>query len=51
MTDDPRRPDGPPDDEAATPDEVSPPREAKAAREQVPDMTRERARTERRDLD
>jgi 5'-nucleotidase len=39
------------DDEAATPDDISTPREAKAAREEVPDMTRERARTERRDLD
>ena len=39
----------PPDD--TPPDDVATPREAKAIRDEVPDMTRERARTERRDLD
>jgi 5'-nucleotidase len=56
VTDDAPRPDGPPEDptppdDGSPPDDVSTPREATAAREQVPDMTRERARTERRDLD
>ena len=35
-------------DDPKTPDDVSTPRETKAARDEVPDMTRERARTERR---
>ena len=39
----------PPDD--TPPDDVATPREANAIRDEVPDMTRERARTERRDLD
>ena len=40
MSDDPKRP-----DDASTPKEVD------AVRSTVPDMTRERARSERRDLD
>jgi len=46
MSDDPQTPDDP-----HTPDEATTPREAAAARAEVPDMTRERARSERRDLD
>src|SRR6187455_2079239 len=46
MSDDPQTPDDP-----HTPDEAPTPREAAAARAEVPDMTRERARSERRDLD
>ena len=38
-------------DDAQQPDEPATSREAAAARAEVPDMTRERARSERRDLD
>ena len=38
-------------DDPKQPDDVTTPREAAAARAEVPDMTRERARSERRDLD
>ena len=38
-------------DDSKQPDDVTTPREAAAARAEVPDMTRERARSERRDLD
>ena len=38
-------------DDETPPEDTSTPRETEAARAEVPDMTRERARAERRDLD